>query len=214
MGSFVYQGQGGLCMGWKTGFFGNESPSRARRFFVSSAYFVLGAFGYAAFTDFVPTLHWRTSGTYIASGITVIAMLFYYVHLARHGFAPQASTLLRKSMVVILMPMLVLYFVRAAVVQGVGDVYSRWAGQLTQIEAVMAKDHFNSRRGCNYRLEGAVMDGALAGYLCVDPAQFASLPPNASYQLVGRSSALGFHIDEIRTSSGLRVLSPLDALLR
>lgn len=214
MGSFVPLGQGGLGMGWKTVFCGNENPSKSRWFLLSCTWSMLACFGHAAFTDFVPTAYWRTSGTYIAGGITAVTTLLFYAHLVRHGFAPQASTLLRKSLVVILLPVLVLFLVRVAVVQSVGDVYSRWAGQSAEIEAVMVKDHFSSRRGCHYRLEGPVMEGSLAGYLCVDPERFSSLPPSAPYRLVGRSSLLGFHIDEIRVSSAERAASTLDGLLR
>ncbi|MDH0293629.1 hypothetical protein N7414_31300 [Pseudomonas sp. GD04087] len=200
-------------MGWKTVCFGDERPSKSRWLFLSGTWLMLVAFGYAAFTDFVPTHYWRTSGTYIASGITTITVLFYYAHLARNGFAPQASTLLRKSLVVISLPLLVLFMVRVAVVHSVGDVYSRFVGQSAEIEAVMVKDHFHSRRGCDYRLEGAVLDGSLSGYLCVDPVRFTDLPPSAPYRLVGKSSLLGFHIDEIRVSSAERTVSALEDLL-
>ncbi|MFV3414556.1 hypothetical protein ACQCLI_07560 [Pseudomonas nitroreducens] len=190
-------------MSWKAAFIGSESPSKERLAWVSCMYFALGMFGYGAITDFVPNLFWRSNGTYIAAAVTAIVTLIFYVNLAL-GRIPlkDENSFWRKWLAILGVPLMLYFVVWLGLVRGAGDLYSCWIGRSTQIETVLTKERVHSRRACNYRLEGPVLRVGWPDYLCVDPAQFEALPESAPYLLVGRSSRLGFHIDEIRRSSG------------
>ncbi|MCP1650053.1 hypothetical protein [Pseudomonas nitroreducens] len=202
-------------MTWKTVFLGSESPSKERLTWVIGMYVALAMFAFGAITDFVPAPGWHSSGTSIAIAVTVVGTLAFYVCLVLGRIPTKAgASAWRKWLAGLIVPPVLFFVIWLGVVRGAGDLYSRWIGRSIQIEAVLTKEHFNSRRGCDYRLEGPVLRVGFPNYLCVNRGQFAALPQSASYHLVGRSSGLGFHIDEIRASSGEQIFSPLDALVR
>ncbi|MGE9762446.1 hypothetical protein [Pseudomonas sp. PDM20] len=190
-------------MSWKTAVIGSESPSKERLAWVLCMYFALGMFGYGAITDFVPAPVWQSIGAYIAAAITAIAMFVFLVNLAL-GRVPLKSTnsFWRKWLAVLALPLFLYFVVWLGVVRGAADLYSRLVGRAMQVEAVLTKERVHSRRACDYRLVGPVLRAVWPDYLCVGAEQFEALPVTAQYRLVGRTSSLGFHVDEIRTSSG------------
>lgn len=203
MGSFVLLRQGGHGMSWKTAVIGSESPSKERLAWGLCMYFALGLFAYGAMADFVPTPVWLSFGDYIAAAVTIIVMLIFFVNLAL-GRVPlrDKNSFWRKWLAILALPLILYFVVWLGVVRGAADLYSRWVGRATQVETVLIKKRVHSRRACDYRLAGTALRAGWLDYLCVGATEFEALPERAPYRLVGRASSLGFHVDEIRTSSG------------
>lgn len=215
MGSFVLLRQGGLGMGWKSVFLGNESPSRARLIAMSFTYAVLGLLGHGLITDFIPTADWLSDGvipSVLVAGI--LSLAFYWTLLTDRGHFALETPQLVRWLAVVLAPVLLFMCCLIVLVYAGGDLQARFWGRPQSVTVTLEKQHTNSRRTCHYRLVGEDLKRSLFKHACVQQERYGTLPARAAYVLVGRSSSLGLHIDEIMTSSGERILSPLEALLR
>lgn len=202
-------------MGWKSVFLGNENPSRARLIAMSCAYAVVGLLGHGIFADFIPTAEWLSDGvtfSALVAGILSLALCWVLLTGRRH-FALETPRLVR-WLAVLLAPALLFMCCLIVLVYAGGDLQARFWGRPQSVTVTLEKQHTNSRRTCHYRLVGESLKRSLFEHACVQQERFGTLPARAAYVLVGRSSSLGLHIDEIMTSSGERILSPLDALPR
>jgi hypothetical protein len=193
--------------GWKTLWFGSESPKTAKvmgtvGLLVFTALAVAGAF-----VKFIPAdgLHGRPAMWvfgFLGLMLTVAVML----NGISSGRArlPAGREGLKAALGILMMPLLVGGALWLAFIKTLPWAYARLLGKPVEIEATMHLSHRYSRRSCDTKLKGGPMTATFPDYVCVRRSYYDAHPDkDVRVRLVGRQTLMGtaitgvFHVEEV-----------------
>ncbi|MFZ2725443.1 MAG: hypothetical protein WAX77_04250 [Methylococcaceae bacterium] len=79
--------------------------------------------------------------------------------------------------------------------KGVADLITIAIGTNVHTPVVLHHQYFSGKGTCHHRLTGVILNSTFPNYLCASGQYAYQLPDNLAVVLVGKSSTLGFHID-------------------
>ena len=153
---------------------------------------------YGMWSDFVPIPEMINIGKYLAAifSIAFTALSIWAVSTGRWKTktkSPITQALLSFTFI----PIFFFAFFWLSFSQGLPSMYTRLIGADHTEVVQMEKYKNSSRRSCDHRLKGDVMDGAFPGYLCINENYYLQEPKNVRVKLTGKKSVLGFYVIHI-----------------
>lgn len=188
-------------MSWKSGWFGSENPSCGQIAGTCTTLGVIASVFLGLFVDFVPApafhgIHMEV--LFLVVGIIETAALFAYA--SRKG---RLSNLLEKGFLTFLFTWLVMPFVLGSVswlvlTKTLPWAFTRTLGTSFRQDFVMETYYARSRRACDYRLRGALMERAFPRYICIREEFYRRHPEQrVSVVLTGKQSVFGTSIQHV-----------------
>jgi hypothetical protein len=189
---------GAFDMGWKTAWFGSEDPTRGQVGKVVLVLAIMAATLYGIVTDFVPSGPLGTRGVFIFLALGVAATLAVAMHAVRTG---RYEALMEQGVLRLVVGVLAAPFMLALVLwltlKTIGSLVTQAVGSDYRQPATMHTHYTRSRRSCDYRLTGGILEDTFPKYLCISEAGYHRRPEQAvDVVLVGQESWLGVHIDD------------------
>ena len=202
-------------MSWKRHVFGKDDPSRARIFASLFAYACLAMAIHGWFAPVVPAPWLRgVSGASIMLALSLAATMACALavpvrppRVSMQGFGyPQGEdrgeggqpVLMAFGAGVLLAP-----FLWLALAKSLPWMLAGAFGSVHEEVTTLRLEHRYSRRSCDYRAFGPVLESTVPDYMCVSREIYQAHPDRTiSVRLVGRRTPLGWRID------GFRVLPP------
>jgi hypothetical protein len=184
---------------WGDKWYGNDRKSLFQKFWIN--FFVLGPFifMFSWWIDFVSSPGVWLWGSCLAIALTLISSVVLCWGFSvgkmksRPGFSLQGN---QGSLALAMFPLLLLIW--WALIVRVGPyIATRVAGATVERTEPMHAIFISSRRSCDYRLKGPILDRSFPNYLCISESVFTTLAStNAPVTLRGKETVLGFHIQE------------------
>ena len=180
-------------MSWKDAIYGDGNITTLNLLCITMA---LGFYG--AWADFIPSLAWAEIGLSLAIAVTMISISIYYWALftGRAKVNEKASPTL-KAMVILLLPAIAFALAYLAVIHGVGAIATQALGKSTELTTELSKRYVQSRKSCEYRLEGPFLAKAFPNYICISESKFSSLPETTKYTLKVNKTKMATHIKNL-----------------
>ncbi len=172
-------------MSWKSTVYGDENPSRITVMVYNGIFIGFFLWFYGWWADFVPSKLWIYAGSGIAIILTILCSYWGFVagKLAL-GFAGIITPLF----------MFVLFWV--VMVHGLAAIATLMAGSPHSVVTELHKTHHLSRYACDDRLEGEILGHAVPDHLCIPYAVYSAPGESISVRLVGKTTLLGFYIQD------------------
>lgn len=187
-------------MSWMKKFYGCEAPSLFRTSVISIFYISLALCLYGWWTDFIPSSAWESTGLYASISLSAIyCPAFYYLATTQKPLIKIFTSHIGRAFQFCFISLIVVIMFWGVVVHGAADLVTQVIGKPKTIEAELSKIYLSSRRGCDYRLEGYAIQGAMPSHICISENFFSKLPAQRIFQLQGEASFLGFHVSNIYT---------------
>lgn len=191
-------------MGWKRTWFGSEEPTRKQ---VITTFVALG--GCAAmlmglFVDFVPApaLHgMHIAILFLILGIVVAAAFFLFV--SRQGTLTQVMGKgFFKPIAVFLGTPIVFSFVFWIIfARSMPWAFTKTFGEDYRERVTLQTEYRRSRKTCDYRLEGGLLERSFPSYLCISEDFYRRhTDETVSVVLVGKQSIFGISIQQVFSS--------------
>ena len=181
-------------MAWHQQWYG-DNPSLHQKFVTNGLVFGALASLYGIFVNFIASEYWWHFGTYLSVFLAALLSGATYWGMYAGRIKSQAGTTIgRRVLGIVAIPFFLFGMLWMLVVRVIPDAFTRVAGSSVQITAPMRAVHRSSRRTCDYKLEGPVLDRAFPGYLCTRQSAFPSFPSDVSVILQGKETIFGVHI--------------------
>ncbi|MBD9482140.1 hypothetical protein IB229_04105 [Pseudomonas sp. PDM14] len=182
-------------MSWKIALYGAEEAPKIKIIVINAIFVTMLLGGYGWWADFVPSSEWSEIGFNLALAATAILTPIYYLALltGRTKFQPKTSTPV-KILAVFLLPALIFIFPLLAITHGLGDIATQIFGHEAELTVELSKEQRQSRKSCNYRLEGYAIEKAQPDHICISEKEFNTLPRTGEYILHTKQTQLGVHI--------------------
>lgn len=190
-------------MTWKEKWYGTDNKSALHK--CAMNFIVVGPLLciFGLWVDFVSSEHvWRW-GSYLALAFTIasIALISWGFSVGQIKSKPGFVFTGRQG---VLAAMGVLLVVGGTwwmlVVRVIPDIFTQLIGDETRITVPMRAIYKSSRRSCDYKLEGKVLDRAFPAYLCTSQSAFSAFPSDVVVALQVKQSFLGIHIQHAAES--------------
>ena len=188
-------------MDWHQRWYG-DNPSLHHKFVTNGLVFGALASLYGIFVNFIASEYWWRFGSYLSFFLTALLSGATYWGMYAGRMKSQAGTTIGKRVLgIVAIPLFLFGMLWMLVVRVIPDAFTRVVGSSVQITAPMRAVHRSSRRICDYKLEGAVLDRAFPGHLCTRQSAFPSFPSDVSIILQGKETIFGVHIQRYFESS-------------
>ena len=177
-------------------FYGEDSPSVARKRLLKSLLVLMAFSLYGYWTDFIPSRIWANLGlTFSLVFVTILSVIIYWASLSGRLKASAKMSGLKKSIGFLALPFFLFAMFWLSLVQALPSLVTQIMGLPHTEIVLMHTSHHYSRRSCDYRLVGKRLDSAFPNYLCISETNYQSLPKdNLAIKLEGETSFFGFRI--------------------
>ena len=181
-------------MTWHQRWYG-DNPSLLHKFMTNGLVFGALASLYGYFINFIASEYWWRFGSCFVIWITILlsGAAYWGIYAGRIKSQP-GITMGKKVVGIVALPFFLFGMLWMLIVRVIPDAITFIVGTSTQITVPMRAVHRSSRRTCDYKLEGRIMDRAFPGYMCTRQSAFSSFPSDVRITLQGTSTVLGMHI--------------------
>lgn len=178
--------------------FGSENNSTHKKIFLWVLLLCTVLTLYGIWADFVPSEQWLDYG--FLAVVFLSALLISYV-LWKKMTSPLKNydeiEDWSKIVSCISMPFILVIVMWIGLIHGLADIATRFVGSPYVVSGEFSKEYSPSRRQCDYRLTGALLDRALPSYICVSKPTYNNLPEKDVYRIEGKVSIFGVHISGV-----------------
>lgn len=156
---------------------------------------ILIASFYGMWSDFIPIPQVIYTGKYLAIIFSIILTgLFSWAVSTGRWKTKTKSPLAQGLLIFTFIPLFFFAFLWLSFSQGLPSLYTRVFGtDYTEI-FYMEKYKGSSRRTCDHRVKGEVMNGAFPNYICINESYYLKEPKHVRVKLTGKRTFLGFHV--------------------
>lgn len=187
-------------MSWSEKFYGCEKPTLIRTFIFSIFYISIILWLYGWWTDFIPSSTWENFGLYVSAFLSAIyCPALYFLAVNQKPMIKIFKSYIGRIFQFCFIAIVMTFIFWGVVVHGAASLLTQAVGKSITIEAELWKTSIASRRGCDFRLEGDAIRGAMPSYICISENLYSELPAQQKFKLEGKISYLGFHIKRIST---------------
>ena len=188
-------------MGWRSGWFGSETPTRAQIAKPIVALGLLALMALGMFVNFVPAPLFHGTHVVVAFlllGVVETGALFAYAN--RNG---TLSTILDKGFLkfvftCFVVPPMLGFGSWLVVGKCIPWGLTRIVGSEYRQQALMQTHYTRSRRSCDYRLQGGPMERAFPGFICIREDFYRRHPEQSvPVTLVGKRSIFGVSVQDV-----------------
>ena len=157
----------------------------------------LALFALGWWADFSPSASWQNFGSYLSlgTGIFVSAIVIWALLTDRLNIKAGRG---RKYLGVVFVPIFVFPVIWLATVHGGGFISTQISYEIKESTSTATKGPRNSRRRCNYYLEGPFTYDAFPSYYCISSEVYETLSSRTNLTLEIKENWFGTSIIGIR----------------
>jgi len=177
-------------------YYGKAHPSLIRKIFQNLLFVVMAGVVFGFFVDFSPSSDWQTQGFYLSGMLSAAITIYAYwgIFTKRLKLRIGYSKLMLAT-IIVFFPIFIFVFIWMATIHGAPALYTKYSTiKYKQIHVVKEEGH--SRRSCDYRLKGGILETAMPPYLCINESLFMRLPSELDIILKGKQSYFGYYIED------------------
>lgn len=189
-------------MTWRTLWLGSERLSVGRVVATSVLLGFVGLTLLGLFVDFIPVRGLYSSeaaAVFFMIGLALSVALLMHAAANKRLRAVEQTSVLKTALVIAFLPVMIGFMVWAVLVKALPWTFTRVFGQPYAFEATVRTEHRNSRRSCDYRIDGGPLDTTFPGFVCISERYYAAHPDRQVVMLMsGRRTVLGFALTSIK----------------